>query len=155
MGVLIAFSPQTETNPILVYLLMLSYNTFWVERVWNRALSLYQSMCHATWSDPRGQVNFGNVKCCRLFKISDNQDPVFSPLNNIHQGTDTGQPYATVTWTRPTPTDNSGNSPTVTVTPTNYVPPIQLNIGTYPVTYTARDAAGNTATLSFTITVRG
>ena len=89
--------------------------------------------------------------------ISDNEIPKFSvaSIDNIDQGTDTGQSYATVTWTVPTASDNSGNNPTPTVTPSNYVPPIQLNVGTYPVTYTATDAAGNTATLPFTITVRG
>ena len=89
--------------------------------------------------------------------ISDNENPKFNvaSINNIEQNTDTGQSYATVTWTVPTASDNSGNTPTVAVTPSNYNPPMQLNVGTYPVTYTATDTAGNTATLSFTITVRG
>ena len=89
--------------------------------------------------------------------ISDDEDPKFSvdSINNIDQGTDTGQSYATVTWTVPTASDNSGNNPTVSVTPSNFNPPIQLNDGTYNVIYTATDTAGNTATLSFTITVRG
>ena len=92
-----------------------------------------------------------------FFEISDNEDPKFSvaSIDNIDQGTDTGQPYATVTWTVPTASDNSGSNPTVTVAPSNYNPPMQLNVGTFPVTYTARDSAGNTATLSFTITVKG
>ena len=89
--------------------------------------------------------------------ISDNENPKFNvaSINNIEQDTDTGQSYATVTWTVPTASDNSGNTLTVTVTPSTYNPPLQLNVGTYPVTYTATDTAGNTATLSFTITVRG
>ena len=89
--------------------------------------------------------------------LSDNEDPTFSvpSINDIEQDTDTGESYATVSWNVPTATDNSGNIPTVTVTPSNYNPPMQLNVGTYPVTYTAADTAGNTATLSFTITVRG
>ena len=76
-------------------------------------------------------------------------------LSDINENTAPGQPYASVSWVVPTATDNSGNDPTPTVTPSGYNPPMQLNIGTYPVTYTATDAAGNTATLSFTITVRG
>ena len=98
-----------------------------------------------------------NLKYHGLFVISDNENPKFSvaSINNIDQGTDTGKSYATVTWTVPTATDNSGNNPTPVVTPSNYSPPMQLNVGTYSVTYTATDAAGNTATLSFTITVRG
>ena len=92
-----------------------------------------------------------------FLKISDNEDPTFSvaSINNIAQGTDTGESYATVAWIVPTATDNSGNTPTVTVTPANYVPPMQLNIGTYTVMYTATDPASNTATLSFTITITG
>ena len=92
-----------------------------------------------------------------FLKISDNEEPTFSvaSINNIAQGTDTGESYATVAWIVPTATDNFGNTPTVTVTPTNYVPPMQLNIGTYTVMYTATDAASNTATLSFTITITG
>ena len=92
-----------------------------------------------------------------FFVISDNENPKFSvaSINNIEQGTDTGQPYATVTWSVPTASDNSGTNPTVTVTPSNYNPPIQLTVGTYPVMYTASDSASNTATLSFTITVKG
>ena len=90
-------------------------------------------------------------------KISDNEDPTFSvtSIKNIAQSTDAGESYTTVAWIVPTATDNSGNIPTVTVTPTNYVPPMQLNIGTYTVMYTATDVASNTATLSFTITITG
>ena len=89
--------------------------------------------------------------------LSDNEVPTFSvsTINDIEQDTDSGQPYATVIWIVPTATDNSGNTPTVTVTPSYYNPPIQLNIGTYPVSYTATDTASNAATFSFTITVRG
>ena len=91
-----------------------------------------------------------------FFDISDKEKPKFSPasIENINKDTDTGSSQAEVTWTVPTATDNSGSSPTVTVTP-NYEPPIQLNIGAHTVTYTATDDASNTATLSFTITISG
>ena len=86
-------------------------------------------------------------------KISDNEIPVFSvtSISNINQNTDAGKAYASVTWTVPTATDNSGNAPTVTVSHT----PGQFPIGTYTVVYTAKDAADNAATLSFTITITG
>ena len=94
-----------------------------------------------------------NVKISCFFEISDNEIPVFSvaSITDISQNTDAGESYATVTWTVPTATDNSGNAPTVTASHT----PGQFPIGTYTVVYTAKDAADNTATLSFTIIITG
>ena len=90
---------------------------------------------------------------CYIFTIPDNEIPVFSvaSLSDINQNTDSGESYATVTWTVPTATDNSGNVPTVTASHM----PGQFPIGTYTIVYTAKDAADNTATLSFTITITG
>ena len=87
------------------------------------------------------------------FEISDNEIPVFSvdSISDINQNTDPGESYATVTWSVPTATDNSGNAPTVTESHT----PGQFAIGPHTVTYTAKDAVDNTATLSFTITIIG
>ena len=48
-------------------------------------------------------------------------------------------------------TDNSGNAATVTKSHS----PGNFGIGTYEVIYTAKDAEGNTATLSFNITITG
>ena len=73
-------------------------------------------------------------------------------MNDLNLNTEPGQRYATVTWDVPTATDNSGNVPTVIA---SHVPPIQLEIGTYTVEYTARDADGNEARLSFTIAITG
>ena len=56
-----------------------------------------------------------------------------------------------MTWTVPTATDNSGNAPTLTESHA----PGQFPIGANTVVYTAKDAADNTATLSFTITITG
>ena len=72
-------------------------------------------------------------------------------ISDINQNTEPGESYATVTWTVPTATDNSGNPPTVTASHT----PGQFDIGTYTVVYTAKDAADNTAMLSFIITITG
>ena len=86
-------------------------------------------------------------------EISDNEIPQFSvaSISDINQNTDSGESYATVMWTIPTVTDNSGNAPTVTASHT----PGQFSIGAHTVLYTAKDAADNTATLSFTITITG
>ena len=93
------------------------------------------------------------IKCCGFFEILDSQGPVFSvaSITDINQNTDPGKSYATVTWSVPTATDNSGNPATVTE---SHVPG-QFPIGTYMVVYTAKDAADNTATLSFTIIITG
>ena len=92
-------------------------------------------------------------KLCCISETSDKEIPVFSvaSVSDVNLNTDAGEPYATVAWTVPTATDNSGNPPTVTESHT----PGQFPIGTYTVVYTAKDAADNTATLSFTITITG
>ena len=68
-----------------------------------------------------------NVKLCGLFKISDNEIPVFrvASISDINLNTDVEKPYTTVTWTVPIVTDNSGNDPTVTESHT----PGQIPIG--------------------------
>ena len=65
--------------------------------------------------------------------------------------TDSGIATATVSWTPPTATDNSG---TQTLTP-DYNPGDSFPIGTTIVTYTSTDAAGNTDTCTFDIVVSG
>ena len=90
---------------------------------------------------------------CLPFISSDNEDPVFNPasLPNINKNNESGQKYASVTWTIPTATDNSEATPEVTSSHS----PRKYDIGTYSVVYTAKDAADNTATLTFTITIEG
>ena len=53
-----------------------------------------------------------------------------------------------VSWTAPTATDTNG----VTLTSTHN-PGDTFQIGSTPVTYTARDEAGNTAQVSFTVVI--
>jgi gliding motility-associated-like protein len=94
----------------------------------------------------------GNVTTCtQTIQVVDNQAPVFANCPaNMTIGTYTGCTGGT-TWTAPTATDNC-SSATVTQTsgPTSGT---TLTAGVYTIVYTASDAAGNTATCSFTITV--
>ena len=94
----------------------------------------------------------GNTTTCtRTIVITDTQAPVFSNCPaNITIGTYAGCTSGP-TWTAPTATDNCSN---VTVAQTaGPASGTVLTPGTYTIVYTATDAAGNTATCSFTITV--
>ncbi|PHP64769.1 hypothetical protein CSC94_22470, partial [Zhengella mangrovi] len=82
--------------------------------------------------------------------VTDGENPVLSGLpTDITQPTDAGLATAVVTWTEPTASDNA---PGVTLTSTHN-PGDAFPIGETTVTYTATDAAGNTATGSFKVTV--
>ena len=59
-----------------------------------------------------------------------------------------GDAPVAVSWTAPTATDTNG----VTLTSTHN-PGDTFQIGNTPVTYTARDEAGNTAQVSFTVVI--
>jgi gliding motility-associated-like protein len=93
----------------------------------------------------------GNTAACSfVVTVVDNEDPVINNCpSNITQNNTPGQCSANVTWTAPTATDNCTNP----LTPTGNMPPGNFPVGTATVTYTATDAAGNTATCSFTVTV--
>ena len=87
------------------------------------------------------------------FLSSDTEIPVMSgtpPTQNAN--TDASSPTATVSWTQPTASDNSGEAVTLT---SDYSPGHTFPIGTTAVTYTATDAYGNTATSSFDVIVIG
>ena len=66
-------------------------------------------------------------------------------------GTDFRIATATVNWTEPTVTDNSG----VITVMANYNTSHAFPLGNTTVTYIAMDPAGNTETCSFVITVEG
>ncbi len=85
-------------------------------------------------------------------RIVDNTDPVINncPASftvNTVAGRTTCD--AVVTWTAPTANDNCGQ---VTLT-SNYSPGAVLPVGQTVITYTATDAAGNSTSCSFTVTV--
>ncbi len=69
----------------------------------------------------------------------------------MNQVTDPGSSTASVSWTAPIASDNSGP---VTLT-SSHDPDDSFPIGDTEVTYTAVDTYGNEATKSFTVTVVG
>ena len=81
--------------------------------------------------------------------VTDGEDPVFAGTPaDITVNNDAGVCNAAVTWTAPTATDNCG----ATVTSTHN-PGATFDVGMTTVTYTATDAANNSVTTSFTVTV--
>ena len=70
---------------------------------------------------------------------------------DITVNNDAGQSFAVVTWTAPTVTDNSG----FYTLSSSHSSGASFSIGITTVTYTVVDAAGNTASYSFKITVVG
>jgi gliding motility-associated-like protein len=95
----------------------------------------------------------GNKETCSFtITVVDDADPVFTVCPaNIVVTADPTSCYATPSWTVPVASDNCTATPTVTG---NFNPGDQFPVGTTTtVTYTAQDAAGNSATCSFTVTV--
>jgi hypothetical protein len=82
--------------------------------------------------------------------FADTEKPVITGMpSNISVSTDAGKAYATVSWTAPSATDNVG----VTSFTTDHAIGSQFAVGNTTVTYTATDAAGNTNSASFMVTV--
>ncbi|XP_072046364.1 uncharacterized protein [Amphiura filiformis] len=83
--------------------------------------------------------------------VIDNESPLLlNTPSSIIADIDFGQNYATVTWTEPTVTDNSGF---YTLTST-HSSGSQFSYGVTTVTYTAVDESGNTVSYSFNVTVQ-
>ncbi len=88
-----------------------------------------------------------------LIESVDNEAPVIANVPDpITQDTDFNSATATVTWTVPTTTDNSGEDVTLSST---HDPGDNFNIGTTTVTYTVTDLYSNIKTESFDVTVNG
>ena len=108
----------------------------------------------------------GNTATCNFtVTVFDNENPTITCPANVNQGTDIGNCSAVVTGIAPVATnDNCGiiiqtwdltgatvaSSPAVGI---NDASGETFNIGTTTVTYTVEDAAGNTATCSFDVTI--
>uniref|UniRef100_UPI002FDD5AFF HYR domain-containing protein n=1 Tax=Ohtaekwangia sp. TaxID=2066019 RepID=UPI002FDD5AFF len=94
----------------------------------------------------------GNKETCSFtITVTDDTDPVFTvcPANMVLT-TDPSSCTATGSWTMPVVIDNCTAAPVLT---SNFNPGDPFPIGITTVTYTAQDAAGNSATCSFTVTV--
>jgi len=94
----------------------------------------------------------GNISTCSFNVIVlDNTSPVIAgcPANITVNANASCQ--ATVSWTAPTVSDNCAGTLTLTTTKS---PGTVFGLGTTVVTYTATDAAGNTSTCSFNVTVQ-
>ncbi|MBK9420372.1 MAG: HYR domain-containing protein [Flavobacteriales bacterium] len=91
------------------------------------------------------------ARCSMVVKVTDNQAPVIAGCPaNISLSADASC-NAVATWTAPTVSDNcSGSSIAQTA---GLASGAAFPLGTTTVTYTATDAASNTATCSFTVTV--
>ena len=72
-------------------------------------------------------------------------------INNISVNTDPSLPSAVVKWDEVVSTDNSGS---ITLT-SNFQSGDAFPIGSTDVVYTATDQSGNSAAISFTVTVEG
>ncbi|HSP83668.1 MAG TPA: HYR domain-containing protein, partial [Gillisia sp.] len=94
----------------------------------------------------------GNTATCSFtVTVADNEAPVFDPISNITVNVDAGICGATVNFEVPTATDNCEG--TVVTLTEGLAPGSEFPVGTTTVTYTATDAAGNTVSTSFTVTV--
>ncbi|MFS4481433.1 HYR domain-containing protein, partial [Hyunsoonleella sp. 2307UL5-6] len=94
----------------------------------------------------------GNTESCtQTITVVDNEDPTITCPDPINVNVDTGTDGAIVTYTAPVGTDNC---PNVTTTRTNGIASGELfPVGTTTVTFQVEDAAGNTTTCSFDVTV--
>lgn len=90
------------------------------------------------------------VTCSFNVVVVDQSDPVFTFCPSPQQAVATTTCTATVSWTPPVATDNCG---TVILTST-HEPGSAFPLGSTTVTYTATDAAGNTAQCSFDVLVK-
>ena len=93
----------------------------------------------------------GNISTCSFNVIvQDNTNPVITGCPSNITVNANASCQAIVNWTLPTVSDNcAGASLTSTKNPGS-----AFNLGTTLVTYTATDAAGNTSTCSFNVTVQ-
>ena len=95
----------------------------------------------------KGQSDYWIVK---FTGVADIQAPVITNIpSDVTVNVDPGSCSATVNWIAPTATDNIG----VTSFTPSHLPGTSFPFGNTTVTYTAKDAAGNTSTASFIITV--
>nr|XP_054749141.1 hyalin-like [Lytechinus pictus] len=92
-----------------------------------------------------------SATCSFIITVSEDQPPVISDCPSDQTvSTDAGQNYASISWTEPSATDDTGNV-SVSISPSS----TQYPLGTTPVIYTFTDAINLTSTCSFSVTVQG
>ena len=100
-----------------------------------------------TATDTAGNTGSGTF----TVTVTDDEDPGVTSLTPVTQSTDPGQCAAAVTYAAPTPTDNCpGATVALTSGPSSGS---VFTVGDTDVTFTATDAAGNTGSGTFTVTV--
>nr|CAD7255736.1 unnamed protein product [Timema shepardi] len=85
-------------------------------------------------------------------KCVDVTPPVLKCPSDITISNDLNEDYATVSWTVPNSTDNSGHASSLRSEP-SVVPPLKIKVGITTIKYTATDASKNKAHCNFTIKV--
>ncbi|XP_038047521.1 hyalin-like [Patiria miniata] len=98
----------------------------------------------------------GNSESCSFtVTVVDRVPPVLNcPPNIIQEVTSGNGSGIEVSWNVPTATDNSGAAPNVFLTSNSQQTPGSFfAFGTYTITYTASDGAGNSVSCSFTVNV--
>lgn len=117
------------------------------------AFPIGTSSVQYTWSNQRGQT----VACRFTVAVSDQEQPTITNCSsNITVGTDDGKATAVVSFVDGTATDNSGATPTrVTATSptTGLVSGSAFPFGSTRVTQSFSDAAGNSRSCTFDVTV--
>ena len=111
------------------------------------------------------ESSVSQITCCggrRVYNVissvlpADTQDPQISCPQDITSPTDANKAFATVSWSVPSPTDNSGKLPGLTVLPEDITSsPHQFGVGKTLITYTATDPAGMQASCTFSVYVLG
>lgn len=107
----------------------------------------------------------GSASCTFTVTVNDTQNPTITCPASIQANTDPGICAASVVTPNPTIADNcaatvltwtlsGATTGTSAITGINFVGTRSFNKGVTTVNYTIKDAAGNTATCSFTVTVR-
>ena len=105
-----------------------------------------------TVTDEQGQTSSCSVTVVvNVEEIADNEAPVFKNCVNVEFSADPGECGAVVNFEKPLATDNSGG---VVVTQiAGMTPGSFFELGSHPVKFEARDAAGNVASCEFQVIV--
>jgi hypothetical protein len=97
-------------------------------------------------------IHNNTATCSMTVTVMDSEAPALACPTNINLTTDLGACTAVATWATPVPTDNCTASGSIVLT-SSHTSGSTFALGVTTVTYTATDAAGNSSTCSFTVTV--